>query len=318
MNGLREQTQLIRQHLSRDMAQLSKTLGFNKPVRDGKSLRFGSKGSLAVIVSGPNAGQWFNHEDGIGGDPFKLIMHTLGLSFTEAQKWALDYLGGTVESLPERPSKPSISPQKADRSEGARKLWQKSESYIGTLGEAYLLRRHINVELSHDCVRYNPRTFWRNGDETGRAPALILLVRNMVTGEPQAVQRRYLDHEGLKHPDFPKAKAYGPTAGGAVMLTGHKADAGLNICEGFEDAASALCLGLDGGAWAICGTSGLKNLQPLDHIPSIRIIADNDETGVEQALDCADRWRAAGKTADCFTVPNGKDLNAFLIAGGAK
>jgi len=311
-----KQTQLIRAHLSRDMARVCEMLGYRKPFRDRHSLRFGSKGSLAVVVSGPDAGQWFNYEDGIGGDPFSLIMHTLGADFKEAREWALNYLGGAVQTLPEQPARHVVSPKRNDSSEGALKLWHSSERYLGTLGEAYLQSRAITARLSHDCVRFNPRTFWRLGDETGYAPALILLVRNMETGALQAVQRRYLDGDGNKHPAFAKAKAYGPTARGAIMLTGHHAAIGLNICEGFEDAASVLCLGLDGGSWAVCGTSGLKNLKPLAHIPAIRIFADDDEAGTLKANECAARWRASGKFADCYTVQTGHDVNGYLMAGG--
>jgi len=318
MNDLQARTQLIRADLSLDMARLSETLGYRKPMRDGDSLRFGSKGSLAVVVSGPDAGQWYNHEEGIGGDPFKLIMQTLGIAFKEARHWAMDYLGGSIEPLPMRPRSLTVSQWRADSSGGALRLWHNSEKYIGTLGEAYLRSRAITAKLPHDCVRFNSRTFWRVGDETGHAPALILLVRNMVTGGLQAVQRRYLDSKGHKHPAFAKAKSYGPTSGGAVMLTGHRATKGLNICEGFEDAASVLCLGIDGGAWAVCGTSGLKNLQPLDHVPAIRILADDDEIGIAKANECAARWRAIGKSAECYTMPTGHDVNGFLMAGGGK
>ena len=318
MNDFKEQTRLIKQYLSQDMARLTETLGYSKPMRDGNSLRFGSKGSLAVVVSGPNAGQWFNHEDGVGGHSFDLIMQTLGIAFRDARQWALDYLGGAIDAPPSRPTSPVISRQRDNRSLSALKLWHSSESYQGTLGETYLRSRAITAKLSHDCVRFNPRTFWRAGDETGYAPALILLVRDMVTGSLQAVQRRYLDEDGRKHPLFHKAKSYGPTAGGAIMLTGPKVSKGLNICEGFEDAASVLCLGIDGGSWAVCGTSGLKNLHPLAHIPAIRIFADNDETGTSKANECAARWRASGKFADCYTVPTGHDVNGYLMAGGAE
>jgi len=318
MTDLQQQTQLIRQHLASDMRRLCEALGHRKPAHDGNSLRFGNRGSLAVVVSGADAGQWFDHEQGDGGDPFALIMQRLGLQFRDARQWAVDYLGGAVDALPSHPPSPAKSPQTADTGDKALRIWHRAESYQGTLGEAYLRGRAISSKLSHDCVRFNPRTFWRLGDETGHAPALILLVRNMVTGNLQAVQRRYLDSDGNKHAAFAKAKSYGPTAGGAIMLTGHSTPKGLNICEGFEDAASVLQLGVDGGSWAVCGTSGLKNLNPLPSVHAIRIFADNDDTGKAKASECADRWQAAGKHADCYTMPTGHDVNGYLqsVTGG--
>ena len=39
----------------------------------GRELQFGNRGSLAVAIDGPKAGQWYDHENGEGGDLIDLI-----------------------------------------------------------------------------------------------------------------------------------------------------------------------------------------------------------------------------------------------------
>ena len=45
-----------------------------------RQLRFGSKGSLAVVTNGTKAGSWYDHEHGVGGDLIDLIEHVHGVS----------------------------------------------------------------------------------------------------------------------------------------------------------------------------------------------------------------------------------------------
>ena len=43
-------------------------------------LRWGRRGSLAVCVAGPKAGQWFDHETDAGGDLLALVRPDTGSS----------------------------------------------------------------------------------------------------------------------------------------------------------------------------------------------------------------------------------------------
>jgi hypothetical protein len=47
----------------------------NRVLSTATQLRFGNKGSVAVEIDGPNAGKWFDHEHGVGGDGLELIRH---------------------------------------------------------------------------------------------------------------------------------------------------------------------------------------------------------------------------------------------------
>lgn len=65
----------------------------NAALSSKQELRFGTNGSLAVVVAGPKAGSYFDHENGVGGDLLTLAMHTRGCGFREALDFARDFCG---------------------------------------------------------------------------------------------------------------------------------------------------------------------------------------------------------------------------------
>src|SRR5947207_9094355 len=72
----------------------------NRQLSGKRELRFGRKGSLAVVTLGTKAGWWYDHENGVGGDLVNLIEHVQGVSFREA----VIYAEGIIGSVPVRPS----------------------------------------------------------------------------------------------------------------------------------------------------------------------------------------------------------------------
>jgi putative DNA primase/helicase len=62
-------------------------------VRAGQEWRWGTKGSLAVVIAGPKAGMWFDHEAGIGGGLVDLVCRLRGLNRQEALHWIGDRIG---------------------------------------------------------------------------------------------------------------------------------------------------------------------------------------------------------------------------------
>jgi hypothetical protein len=52
----------------------------NAALSTRSQLRFGRKGSVAVELDGEKRGQWFDHEDGVGGDAMALVCNELGLA----------------------------------------------------------------------------------------------------------------------------------------------------------------------------------------------------------------------------------------------
>ena len=64
----------------------------NRRMSNRRELRFGRKGSLAVVVAGPKAGSWCNHETDEGGGPLDLIMSARECSFREIRHSGKDEL----------------------------------------------------------------------------------------------------------------------------------------------------------------------------------------------------------------------------------
>jgi len=64
----------------------------NKRLSNGKELRFGENGKIAVRISGERAGTWYDFSAGVGGDMFDLVQEKQGGSF----KQAADYLRQAV------------------------------------------------------------------------------------------------------------------------------------------------------------------------------------------------------------------------------
>jgi hypothetical protein len=58
----------------------------NKDLSTNAEWRYGTKGSLAVEVDGDRAGQWYDHEQEVGGGLVALINREKG--FTNGEAWA--------------------------------------------------------------------------------------------------------------------------------------------------------------------------------------------------------------------------------------
>ena len=114
----------------------------NKALSNRRTLRFGSKGSLAVELTGRKRGVWFSHETGAGGGTFDLIMHAKGGDLESAIAWARNWVGQAEEALHPRPSKEHKSaadPEREAAIADARRIWGASGPVAGTIAEKYLI-----------------------------------------------------------------------------------------------------------------------------------------------------------------------------------
>ena len=68
--------------------------------------RYGNKGSLSVEIIGEKRGQWFDHEDEVGGGPFAFIKRYAGLDDAGARKWIADELG--IKDDPPKHTRPIL------------------------------------------------------------------------------------------------------------------------------------------------------------------------------------------------------------------
>jgi hypothetical protein len=78
----------------------------NRALSTRSQSRFGSNGSVAVEITGPKRGQWYDHEAGIGGGPWDFLRIKGGVVDGEAVDWLRSELG--IECKTEQPGRSRI------------------------------------------------------------------------------------------------------------------------------------------------------------------------------------------------------------------
>ena len=63
----------------------------NKALSTRMTLRFGNHGSIAVEVSGPKRGQWYDHEHEVGGGSWEMLHIIGGFDNGRAEEWLRDH-----------------------------------------------------------------------------------------------------------------------------------------------------------------------------------------------------------------------------------
>jgi putative DNA primase/helicase len=186
--------------------------------------------------------------------------------------------------------------QDPKRTARALTIWSESHPPKGTPVQAYLERRSLTwSDEVTEALRYHPACPFADQ----RVPAVIALVRDIVTNEPKAIHRTALDLDGQKIEVAGKDRlALGPVAGGAVKLTpDEEVTLALGIGEGIETALSLRELPEFGSSpvWSLLSTAGVAAFPVLSGIEALWIAVDHDPAGERAARTCADRWRAEGR-----------------------
>lgn len=288
----------------------------NRSMSTRQQLRFGTHGSVAVEIDGPGKGQWYDHENGCGGDGLELVCQRLGLANGAACDWARDWLG-----LPaHRPAAevadiPPPSWHKPDRSK--EDLAAKVADIVagcgpikGTPAETYLRLRGITASPLPPCLRFRPNAFNHYG-------ALVALSTD-AAGNVLAVQQNYLTADGrkagLKVQKRTNKARDGWSDVAAVRLPGTPP---LVLCEGVETALSVWqATGYE--TWACLGISNIARA-PVPDDASIIIARDGDEPNSkadQQLRKAATILRGMNRDVTVAMPPAGKDFNDVLQAGG--
>jgi putative DNA primase/helicase len=285
----------------------------NRQLSSKRELRFGRKGSLAVVTRGAKAGGWYDHENGIGGDLINLIEHVQGVTFREA----VTYAEGIIGSVPilEPSPEPATYARSADvgstgRQRRAAELWRQAVPIVDTVAERYLARRGIvglPVGVDGAVLRFHPACPF--GDK--RVSCMLAIMRDMRTDEPRAIYRTALTPTAEKIGRM----ALGPKTGAAVKLSPDEhVTQGLAIGEGVETVLSGMQLGFC-PAWALGDAEAVENFPVISGIEALNILVDNDASGRGQsaALECSARWTEAGR--EVFRVMpdrRGDDMNEVV------
>ncbi|WP_245323987.1 DUF7146 domain-containing protein [Bradyrhizobium shewense] len=261
-------------------------------------------------MQGANAGLWFDHENGYGGDIISFLERQLGCSVGEAIAYALRYLGPSFGASTRIPG--PVHRKEADdavRIRRALQIWDGVSPLRGSLAERYLAHRGIIVpDEALDVIGFHPSCPFRGTT----APALVALIQDITTGEPVGVHRRQLT------PDATAAgppMSLGPKGGGVIRLS-PAISAALAIGEGVETCLAGMMLG-SGATWSVLDAGGISDFAVLEHVQRLTILVDHDVggTGQRAAAACRDRWIAAGKHVR-LVMPDtpGQDINDLLLA----
>ncbi len=294
----------IRAALSAGMNDLARFL-YGEPNRrmsNRRELRFGRKGSLAVMIAGPKAGSWCNHETSESGGPLDLIMAARECSFRDALDTARDFLGGLMPEA--SPAPPEIVLRPADREDEAERIaramsyWERSHDPRGTIVEKYLASRCIALPdgVAGEVIRFcaGPRM-------------MVALLRDIHTNEPCGIHRTFLNADGTKI----EKKMLGRAKGAAIKLSPDEdVTHGLHVGEGIESTLSFMMAGY-GPAWALGSAGAIEAFPVLPGIEALTIFTENDQASDRAANVCADRWLKADREMT-FATPQHGDGNDIL------
>lgn len=198
-------------------------------------------------------------------------------------------------------------------------VWKESRDPRGTRVEAYFRHRKIEFleQASGETVRYHPACPFAGE----YVPAMVCLVRDIVTNEPKAIHRTALTPQGDKAQVKGQSRlSLGPVAGGAIKFTpDEEVTTCLGIGEGLESALSLRHTPEFGPSpvWSLISAGGIEHFPVLAGIESLWIAVDHDETGLRVARSTGQRWQGSGAEVFLATPSTaGADLNDVLIAGG--
>jgi hypothetical protein len=203
-------------------------------------------------------------------------------------------------SRPMQRTAPQEVPQGSTTTAAALRLWWEAVDPRSALAEAYLRSRGLIIGdyLAGDVLRWHPRT-----------GAMLALFRNILTGEPQAISRIFLDREGRKI----KRRFLGPVALAAVMLDPfEEVLSGLHVSEGVETGMAARQLGLR-PTWALGDACSIERLPLLGGVECLTILAERCAENARAVEVCGTRWHAAEREVLVIHSIRGKDLNDALI-----
>lgn len=190
------------------------------------------------------------------------------------------------------------------RIEFALKIWDQSIDPRGTLVERYL-REQRGLELIpaivNTVVRHHGRL--RYGDQY--LAGMVCLMRNIVTDEPTAIHRTFLNRDGKKI----DRRMLGIAKGAAIKIDHQPGiDGRLTIGEGFESSLAGRHADL-GPAWALGSAGAIHSFPVVDEVDRLTILAENDPTNRRAVRSVKGRYLKARRPVDVVTPRRG--LNDF-------
>lgn len=192
------------------------------------------------------------------------------------------------------------------------RLWGRAQPLAGTLAEAYLRRR--GLEIGSPALRFLSTTPLGRGNGVIFRPAMLTAVHQ--GRELLALQRTFFaPGRPIRARDLGKPRRMlGRPLAGAVQL----APAGevLGLAEGTETAMSAMVM-LGIPVWATLGAERFHRIALPGSVSRLILLPDKDRAGKAALAKALDAYRMPGRTIEVIWPPAGcKDWNDALRMGG--
>ena len=174
----------------------------NRSMSSKRELRFGNKGSLAVVISGPKSGCWYDHESGEGGDLFDLIRRERGGNFASALEFARGLVGSSASASSTyihtavTGGHQETAAARSNTVQFAANIWNASIDPRGTVVEAYLNSRSLDIPdgVAGDVIRFCKPFRYRGRTAAG----MVSLFRDIQNSQPVAISLTFLDKDAAK------------------------------------------------------------------------------------------------------------------------
>lgn len=282
----------------------------NQALSKANELRFGSRGSMSVVIEGTKQGFWYDHEQGVGGNALDLICNRRNCSKHQAIEWAKKYVQGTAITNSSRPVRPRFGDEEFRTPKGSLETsLRQCVGVAGTPAEIYIQGRGI-TQLPPDCLAYRPNAYGDFGALVARATD--------IDGRVLAVQQVYVDSQGNKAPLSVSKRTIkfldGWSKLAAVRFPGKSP---LIVAEGVETAAS-LWQATGQETWACLGVANIK-CAPVPANADVIIARDGDRPGSpadRQVLQAVEELRARGHRVAIAMPSEGMDFNDLLVRDG--
>jgi putative DNA primase/helicase len=219
-------------------------------------------------------------------------------------------------TAPKQPAKQPNEETECQRSINVwRAVWGAAVNPSRTLVEKYLRSRCLDlpVESAGEAIRFHECC--KFGLECH--PAMVCLVRNIVSNEPQGIHRTALAPGGaaVKRDGKTFRMRLGTILWGAIKLDPDE-DVTERLCigEGVETCLAGRQMGLR-PVWSAVSKNGVANFPVLPGVGGVHILKENDpKSQSAKAVEvCARRWYEAGRDVMVVEPDSGsKDLNDEL------
>jgi hypothetical protein len=189
----------------------------------------------------------------------------------------------------------------------ARRIWREAANIRGSIAEHYLNSRSLvlddysdrcRVLRFHPCCPFGP----------DRAPAMIALMRDVMTNDPRCIQRTRLAPDGSKI----ARQMLGPSKGAAIKIDAdHDVTMGLCIGEGLETCLTARQCDVK-PVWALGSVGAIEAFPVLAGIDALSILAETGDASARAVKECGDRWEHDGREVFILDSKIGSDVNDAL------